>query len=72
MVSEQVVANEAVAKAMAEATRATFQVMAAIVVERPQSIALPKLGRPAIKTAKLQLGGRQQVQLTQNIQVRSQ
>ena len=49
MASEQVMANEATAKAVAEATTAAIQAMAAAVAERPQSIAGPKLGRPAMK-----------------------
>ena len=49
MTSEQVITNEAIAKEVAEATRAAIQVMAAAVAERPQSIAGPKLGGPAMK-----------------------
>ena len=47
MASEQVIVNEAIAKA--EATSAAIQVMAAAMAESPQSIAPPKLGRPAMK-----------------------
>ena len=45
MASKQVIANVAIAKAVAEATRA----MPAAMAERPQSIAGPKLGRPVMK-----------------------
>ena len=49
MASEQAIANEAIPKAVTEATKAAIQAMAAAVAERPQSIAGPKLGRPAMK-----------------------
>ena len=49
MASDQVTANETIAKALAEPTRAAIQVMAAAVAGRPQSIAGPKLGTPAMK-----------------------
>ena len=49
MASEQVIAKEAIAKAVAEVTRAAIQTMAAAVVARPQSVAGPKIGRPAMK-----------------------
>ena len=49
MASDQVIANEAISKAVAKATRAAIQVMAPAVAERPPSIAGPKLGRPAMK-----------------------
>ena len=49
MGSEQEIADEAIAKAVAEATRAAIQAMAAAVAERPQSIAGSKIGRPALK-----------------------
>ena len=49
MASEQAIASEAIAKAVAEATRAAIQAMAAAVAERPQSAAGPKLGGPAMK-----------------------
>ena len=38
-----------IAKAVMEATRAAIQAMAAAMVERPQSVAGPKIGRPAMK-----------------------
>ena len=50
MASKQVKrTNKAIAKAVAEATKAAIQVMAAAVADRPQSTAGPKLGRPAMK-----------------------
>ena len=49
MASEQVIANEAIAKAVAEVTRAAIQAMTADMAERPQHLAGPKLGRPAMK-----------------------
>ena len=49
MAREQVIANEAVAKAVAEATRAAILTMSAAMAERPQSIAGPKVGGPAMK-----------------------
>ena len=54
MASEQVIANKAIAKAAAEATRAANQSMAAATAERPQNIVGPKIGGPSMKTAKLQ------------------
>ena len=48
MASEQVIANEAIAKAVAEATTAAIQAMVAAAAERPQSVAGPKLGRPLL------------------------
>ena len=48
MASEQVMANEAIAKAVAEMTRA-IQAMAAAAAERPQSMAGPKIGGHAMK-----------------------
>ena len=57
MASEQVIANAAIAKAVAEATRAAIQSMAAAIAEAT------KHGRTQNRwtcheTAKLQLGGR--------------
>ena len=49
MASEQTIATEAIAKAVAEVTRAAIQAMAAAMAERPQSVAGPKIGRPAMK-----------------------
>ena len=49
MAIEQVIANEAIVKAMAEATKAAIQAMAAAVAERPQSMTGPKIGGPAMK-----------------------
>ena len=43
------IANEAVAKAVAEVTRTAIQAMAADMVERPHSVAGPRIGRPAMK-----------------------
>ena len=41
--------NEAITKAVAKAMRAAIQTMADATVERPQSVAGPKKGRPAMK-----------------------
>ena len=41
MASEQSIANEAIAKAVAEATRAAIQAMAVAATERPQRMAGP-------------------------------
>ena len=49
MASEQAIANEAIAKAVAETMKATIQAMAAAIAERPQSMAGLKIGRPAMK-----------------------
>ena len=48
MASEQTSANEAKVQAVAEATRATIEAMAAARAERTQN-AGPRLGRPVIK-----------------------
>ena len=49
MASEQAIANEAIAKAVEEATRAAIQARKAAAAERPQSIAEPKIGGPAMQ-----------------------
>ena len=49
MASEQITMSETIAKAVAEATRVAIQAMAATVAERPQSMAGPKICRPAMK-----------------------
>ena len=49
MASEQTITNETIAKAVAEATRVAIQAMAAAKAERPQSVAGPKIGLPAMK-----------------------
>ena len=49
MAREQATANEEIAKAVVEATKAAIQVMAAATLERPQSMEGPKIGRPAMK-----------------------
>ena len=59
MASKQAIANYVVAKAVAEATIASIQAMAAAVAERPQSMAGPKIGGPAMKQRKKHLIGRQ-------------
>ena len=48
MASEQTNANESIAKAVAEATRAAVQTVAAATTERPQNV-VPKIGRAAMK-----------------------
>ena len=48
MAREQAIANEAIAKVVAEATRVAIQAMAASATERPQSVG-PKIGGPVIK-----------------------
>ena len=49
MAREQVIANEAIAKAVTEATRTAIQAMAAALAQMPQSAAGPKIGQPAMK-----------------------
>ena len=49
MASEQAIANEAIAKAVAEAMKAAIQAMAAATAERPKCVAGPKIGRPTKK-----------------------
>ena len=49
MASEQTIANGAIGKAVAEVTRVAVQAMVAVTAERPQSMAGPKTGRPAMK-----------------------
>ena len=48
MASEQANINKAIAKAVAEATRAAIQTMATAATESPQSVG-PKIGRPVMK-----------------------
>ena len=49
MASEQVIANEEIAKAVAETTRTAIQALATAAAERPQSIEGPNIGGPAMK-----------------------
>ena len=49
MASELVIANEVIAKVVAEVTKGAIQAMAAATAERPQSMVGPKIGRPAMK-----------------------
>ena len=49
MESEQAIPNEAIAKAVAEATRVAIQGITAATTERPQSTVVPKIGRPVMK-----------------------
>ena len=49
MANEQVIASEMISKAVAEAIRVTIQAIAVPEAERPQSMAGPKIGRPAMK-----------------------
>ena len=49
MASGLITINETIAKAVAEATRVAVQAMAATATERPQSMAGPKIGGPAVK-----------------------
>ena len=44
MASKEAITNEAIAKAVAEATRVALQTMAAATAERPQSVGGPKIG----------------------------
>ena len=55
--AEQLITSEAIAKAVAEATRIVIQTMAEMQVQRSESQWGPKLGDPALKTATIQLGG---------------
>ena len=49
MASEQAITNEAITKAVAEATRVAIQALAAAATERPQSIEGPKICGTAMK-----------------------
>ena len=49
MASEQATVNEVIAKTVAEATRVAIQAMAVAAIERYESTAGPKIGRPAMK-----------------------
>ena len=49
MASKPVIASDAIAKAVAEATRMAIQAMAVAMAEKPQSVAGPKIGRSAMK-----------------------
>ena len=54
MASELANANEAIARAVAEATRVAIQTMAAAPTERPQNVG-PKIGRPVNEATQFQL-----------------
>ena len=49
MASEQVIVSEAIAKAVGEATIVAIQAKVVAIAERPQSMAGPKIGIPAMK-----------------------
>ena len=49
MANEQTIANEVIAKAVLEVTRAAIQAMATTTAERHQSIAGPKTDGPPMK-----------------------
>ena len=49
MACEQAVANETIAKAVAEVTKMAIQPVETVAAERQQSAAGPKIGRPAMK-----------------------
>ena len=49
MGSEQAIANEAIPKTVAKATRVAIWAMAAAAAERPQSVAVHKISRPAMR-----------------------
>ena len=51
MPGEQILISEVISKAVAEATGAAIQAMAVATAERPQSMAGPKIGKPAMKQA---------------------
>ena len=53
MVSKQSIANEAIFKAVADATRAAIQAISEAMAERPQSLAGSKLGGAAMKQPSL-------------------
>ena len=72
MAREQAIANDVLPKAVAEATRAAIQAMAAALAERPQSMTGPKNRWTCHVTVNIQLEGRWQNQQTQNLQFRSQ
>ena len=49
MASEEAIANKTIARIVAEVTQAAIQAMAAATAERPQSMAGPMIGGPAMK-----------------------
>ena len=49
MPSEHIIVSKVMAKVVAEATRVAIQAMAVATIERPQSAAGPKIGRPVMK-----------------------
>ena len=49
MARKQAIANEAIAKAVAEPSRAVMQAMIPATAEKPQSVTGPKIGQPAMK-----------------------
>ena len=53
MASEQAIANEGIAKAVAEVTTVAIQAIPAAASERPQNAVGPKIGRPAMKQQSL-------------------
>ena len=59
--AEQSSVNEAITKAMAEATRAAIQPLAKTQVQRMPNTAGPKIGGPATETTQFSLGINRQV-----------
>ena len=49
MASEHIIVNEAIAKAVAEATKVAIQAIAAATIERPQGTTGPRIGGPTMK-----------------------
>ena len=69
MASEPVLANEATVKAVTDVAIAPIQAVAAAMAERPQKHGRTQNRQTCQETAKLQLGGRWQTQLSLNLRL---
>ena len=49
MASKQIIVNEAIAKAVAEMTKAAIQAISLVTIERPQGMTGPRIGGPIMK-----------------------
>ena len=49
MASEQIIVNEAIAKAVAEVTKAVIQAIAVATIEKPQGMTGPRISGPTMK-----------------------
>ena len=69
MAGEQVTVSETITKAVAEATRVAIQTMAVTTAESPQT-GRTQDRQTCYEAANIHLGGAEQVQQAQNLQVR--